>query len=141
MLRRSKRGIKGKMTESEKMWVHAPADGELYRMEEIPDEVFSTGVLGRCIGIMPSSGTIYAPCDGTVASVTDTRHAMGIVSESGEEYLLHVGIDTVRMNGDGFKVLKEEGSHVTAGEPVLEADLEKIRSAGYLPMVILVRIE
>lgn len=122
------------------IWVGAVADGELYTMEEIPDPVFSTGVLGKCVGILPSEGTVYSPCDGILASVAETGHALTFNADNGEQFLVHVGIDTVEMNGKGFRVLKEAGSRIKLGDPVLEADLDMIREAGHSTMIIIVRL-
>jgi len=122
------------------IWVGAVADGELYAMEEIPDQVFSMGVLGKCVGILPSNGTVYSPCDGILTAVTETRHALTFTADDGEQYLVHVGIDTVDMNGKGFRVLKEAGNRVKLGDPVLEADLDMIREAGHSTMIIIVRL-
>ena len=114
----------------------APVDGTLIPMEEIPDSVFSSGTMGECVGIMPENGTILAPCDGVVSAVAQAGHAIGFTASDGREILIHVGIDTVRMGGKGFRVLVREGNAVSKGDPVMEADLDLIREAGLSPMVI-----
>ena len=116
--------------------ISAPADGELIPMEEIPDPVFSSGTMGTCIGIMPESGRIWAPCDGIVSDIAQTGHAITFTASDGRKLLVHVGIDTVTLGGKGFTVLIKEGASVSKGDPVLEADLAVIRSAGLSPMVI-----
>ncbi len=116
--------------------IAAPADGRLIPMEQIPDPVFSSGTMGPCIGIMPENGTIHAPCNGVVSGIAPTGHAMTFTASDGKEILVHVGIDTVRLGGKGFRVLVREGSAVARDEAVMEADLDVIREAGLSPLVI-----
>ena len=127
----------------EKKAVHpalAPADGELIPMDEIPDPVFSSGQLGKCIGILPDNGSIFSPCDGTIVSIAETKHALTIRSDEGEEYLIHVGIDTVKLAGKGFRVLVGEGVPVRKSQKIMEANLDFIRKSGFSPMVIMVKL-
>ena len=81
----------------------ADAAGAFVKMEDIPDEVFAQGILGQCCGIDPSEGKVYAPCDGEITQAPDTLHAFGITTPGGVEVLIHVGVDTVEMKGDGFE--------------------------------------
>ena len=118
----------------------APADGELIPMEEIPDPVFSGGQLGSCIGILPENGSIYSPCSGTVVSIAQTRHAITIRADEGDEYLLHVGIDTVKLGGRGFTVFVREGAHVSRLQKLMEADLDLIRENDYSTVVVMVKL-
>ena len=118
----------------------SPTDGELFPMEEIPDPVFSGGVLGECIGILPSDGKIYAPLTGKVTTVAAAKHAVSF-SKDETEILVHFGLNTVQMNGEGFRVHVREGDMVRQGQLVMEADLDLIRSRGYNPMVVVVRIK
>ena len=120
--------------------VAAPADGELIPMNEIPDPVFSSGQLGKCVGILPENGSIYSPCDGTLVSIAETRHAVTVRSDEGGEYLLHVGLDTVKLGGRGFTVLVREGERVSRMQKLMEADLDLIRKSGYSTMVIVVKL-
>ena len=90
------------------------------------------------IGILPENGHILAPCDGVVAEIADTCHSLTFQTDDGMEVLLLVGIDTFTLNGDGLLPRVKEGERVTRGQPVLEADLGKIRDAGLSPMVITV---
>ena len=124
----------------ERAHIKAPADGELIPMEEIPDEAFASDLLGTCLGILPTDGTIYAPISGTVKTVAKARHAISFANGD-TEILVHVGIDTVRLNGEGFAVKVEEGQRVEEGQIVMEADLALIREKGFNPMVIVVRIK
>lgn len=83
------------------------------------------------MGIEPEIGVVVAPCDGEIASVTDTCHAIGMISDSGVEVLIHVGVDTVNMKGDGFELFVKMGDKVKAGQKLLTFDIEKIKAAGY----------
>lgn len=118
--------------------VVADAKGKALTMEEVPDPVFSQGVLGQCCGIDPSEGKVYAPVDGEVTEVAETLHALGFAGPGGIEILIHVGVDTVDMNGKGFKALVKKGEKVTKGQPVLEMDLAEIAAAGHPATVITV---
>lgn len=114
----------------------AIATGEVIPMEKIPDEVFSTGVLGLCCGIEPDEGKIYAPIAGKISQLTDTLHAVGIEA-NGLEILIHIGVDTVDMNGDGFVSEVRAGEAVKKGDILLTVDLDKIRAAGHPSTAIL----
>ena len=116
--------------------VAAPADGELIPMAEIPDPAFSSGALGDCAGILPENGNIYAPCDGVVSAVAETKHAITFTADDGRRILLHIGIDTVHLAGRGFALRVKEGDAVSAGDPVMVVDLDLIREAGFSPIVI-----
>lgn len=118
------------------VFLGAPARGTLVTMGQIPDEVFSTGVLGVCCGVDPEEGTIAAPVDGKISQLADTRHAVGIEA-GGIEVLIHVGVDTVDMNGDGFQAMVKLGQSVKKGDPLLGVNLEKIKAAGHPAVVIM----
>lgn len=109
----------------------APIKGEYIKLEEIEDEVFSQGILGMGCGIRPVDNIVYAPFPGTISSVADTKHAVGITTVDGGEFLIHVGMDTVEMNGDGFKVHVSAGDRIKAGQKLLEFDLDKIKAASH----------
>lgn len=109
----------------------APIKGNVVSREEIPDATFASGVLGDGVGIEPEAGEVAAPCDGEIVSVTETRHAIGIMGPDEMEILIHVGIDTVNMNGDGFEVFVSEGEKVKAGQKIMAFDIDKIKAAGY----------
>ena len=116
----------------------AAAQGTFVPMEEIPDPTFSQGILGMCCGIEPETGKVYSPMDGTISQLADTLHAIGIEA-GGVELLIHVGIDTVEMKGDGFKSHVKEGQAVKKGDLLLTIDLEKIKAAGH-PATIMVAV-
>ena len=109
----------------------ADAVGAFVKMEDIPDEVFAQGILGPGCGIEPTGDTVYAPFDGTVTQIATTLHAVGMTSSEGTELLIHVGMDTVEMKGQGFTSLTKEGAKVKAGTPLLKVDLDAIRAAGH----------
>lgn len=111
--------------------IFAPVKGKVIGREEIPDETFASGILGEGVGIEPAVGEVVAPFDGEIASLTDTRHAIGMTGPHGEELLIHVGIDTVNMKGDGFTLHVSQGEKVKAGQKLLTFDIDKIKAAGY----------
>lgn len=117
-------------TEGRKV-IYAPIQGNVIARTQIPDETFASGVLGDGVGIEPEQGIVCAPFDGEISSLTETKHAIGISSLSGMEVLIHVGVDTVKMKGDGFTLFVSEGEKVKAGQKLMTFDLDKIRSAGY----------
>ena len=114
--------------------VCAPVDGRVVPMVEVPDSVFAGEVMGPGCGIWPTGETAYAPVSGTV-SVT-MGHAVGITSADGVELIIHVGIDTVEMDGRGFTVYVEKGDHVEAGQPILGFSRHAIADAGYRDIVV-----
>ena len=116
--------------------VYAPVAGTVIPSEEIPDETFAAGVLGQGVGIQPAEGIVVAPFDGEISSVTDTQHAVGVSSPDGMELLIHVGVDTVAMNGEGFRCFVQEGQQVKAGEKLIAFDREKIAAAGHPDVVV-----
>ncbi len=110
----------------------SPLDGRIIPIEEIPDEVFSQKIMGDGVGIEPTGNTVCAPADATVGVVmADSKHACGLVMDNGMEILIHVGIDTVDMNGDGFELFVKEGDRVKTGDPLISFTPEKIRAAGH----------
>ena len=107
-----------------------PVKGNVIARESIPDDTFASGVLGDGVGIEPEDELVVAPFDGTISSVAESQHAVGVES-NGMELLIHVGVDTVSMNGDGFECLVKEGDAVKAGQPLIRFDRAKIKAAGY----------
>ena len=110
--------------------VTAPFSGTLVPLGEVPDETFASGVLGEGIAIEPSDGLFCSPVDGTVETIAETKHAIGFAADNGLEILVHVGLETVSLNGEGFEILVKEGDRVKAGQPVAKADLALIRERG-----------
>ncbi|GJN63437.1 PTS beta-glucoside transporter subunit IIBCA [Faecalibacterium gallinarum] len=117
--------------ESAEPVVYAPLTGSVVARDQIPDETFASGVLGDGCGIEPTVGEVVAPCDGVISTVAETRHAVGISGPADMELLIHVGVDTVEMKGDGFKALVKTGDTVKKGQKLLTFDLAKIRAAGH----------
>ncbi len=109
--------------------IASPLNGLVRKLEEAPDEVFSRKMLGDGVIIEPTEGTVYAPEDGTVTMLFDTKHAVGYKTDSGVELLIHVGIDTVKLNGEGFQVAVKVGEHLKKGDVIMNFDMEKIRGA------------
>ncbi len=108
--------------------VHAPLTGEVTRLSEVPDQVFSEKMIGDGIAIKPSQGEVRAPFNGKVQMIFPTKHAIGLVSDSGLELLIHIGLDTVKLNGEGFTLHVEEGQEVKQGDLLINFDLDYIRN-------------
>lgn len=117
--------------EQEPETVYSPIEGTLIAMEEVPDETFASKALGEGVAVIPQRGQVYAPFDGQVVMMYDTKHAIGLVSEDGIELLIHVGINTVELGGDCFTARVESGQQVQKGDLLLEFDMEGIQKAGY----------
>ena len=118
------------------------ATGDVIALKEVNDGVFSAGIMGEGFAIIPENETIYAPADATVSLLMqESRHACGLKLANGAEILLHIGIDTVSMNGDGFEYLVKEGQKVSAGTPLIKFDKKKISEAGYVDTIICVITE
>ena len=114
----------------------AVTKGTFVPMNQIPDEVFSAGVMGICFGIEPADGKVYSPADAKVTQLTHSLHAIGLEA-GGIEILIHVGVDTVEMNGNGFTNVVKEHQSVRKGDLLLTMDLKKIREAGHPATVII----
>jgi len=115
--------------------LYQPTPGTIIPRERIPDETFASGVLGEGVGIEPSEGIVCAPFDAVVVTLPETRHAIGLAA-NGMEVLIHVGIDTVSMNGEGFRAFVDVGDTVTTGQKLLSFEREKIRNAGHRDTVV-----
>ena len=116
--------------------IASPADGKVTEMKNIPDPVFSAGVLGPCVGVEPANGAVKAPFDGKITQVADTFHAVGIESTCGVEMLLHLGVDTVSLGGKGFDCHVHTGDKVKKGDPLIDMDTETVKNAGFSTVVI-----
>lgn len=108
----------------------APMAGQAVAITEVPDPTFSEGMMGNGIAIIPSEGKVCAPCDATVDMMFDTGHAVSLVADNGAEILIHVGLETVSLEGKPFKVRVKSGDKVKKGQVMIEADLEAIKAAG-----------
>lgn len=118
-------------TELSQLGVFSPAEGKIMPMSEVADETFSSGVIGKGVAIQPTSNEIVSPVKGVVQTVFPTKHAIGLVSDEGAEILIHVGIDTVKLNGEGFDLHCQEGQEVQVGDHLLSFDREALEEAGY----------
>ena len=116
--------------------------GKVIPLKEVNDGVFSEGIMGDGLAIIPENDTLYAPCDGEVTVLMDeSRHACGLALENGMEILLHIGIDTVEMKGEGFEYLVSLNQKVKAGTPLVRFDREKIRAAGHPDVTVCIVTE
>ena len=119
--------------------LYAHLSGEIVPLNEVEDEVFSSGMLGEGVAIEPTEGKLYSPCSGVIEHIFDTKHALNIVSDFGSEILLHIGLDTVKLKGKGFEVKVSDGERVTKGDLLCVFDMDVIRGAGLkttTPMVV-----
>ena len=119
--------------------IKSPLSGKVIALSEIDDPVFAGGAMGNGIAIEPTDNKVYAPFDGEIEFIAESKHAIGLKSEDGVELLIHVGMDTVQMDGKGFDVKVKANEKVKAGELLLEFDKEAIQKAGYsliTPVVI-----
>ena len=126
-------------TKDNSIKIAAPVSGKLVNIKEVNDPTFSEEILGKGVAILPSGNQICAPADGTVSTVFPTGHAAAITTAEGAEILIHVGLDTVKLNGKHFKAHVGEGQKVSKGDLLLEADIEQIKAEGYdviTPVVI-----
>ena len=117
----------------------APAKGKAVDLKEVNDPTFSTGMLGQGVAVIPSEGKIYAPADGEIVMVFDTLHAVSMTADNGVEILIHVGLDTVELKGNGFEGHVKAGDKVKKGDLLLTVDLEAVKEAGYdiiTPMLV-----
>jgi PTS system beta-glucosides-specific IIC component len=115
----------------EKIEISSPMTGKILDIEKVPDEVFSSGALGQGVAILPTDGKVVAPSDGTVFNLMDIKHAVALTTDSGCEILIHVGLDTVQLEGKPFEYHVTEGQKGKKGDLLLTADLKMITDAGY----------
>lgn len=109
----------------------SPVVGEAIAMEDVKDEAFAQKVLGDGVAVLPAKGELYAPADGTITMIFDTKHAIAMTLENGAEIIIHIGLDTVKMNGENFYPNVQVGARVKKGDLLMKFDMEKIKAAGY----------
>ena len=117
----------------------APIKGQLKSLKMVDDGMFSEEILGQGVAIQPEEGKVVSPVDGVVSALFDSKHAIGITSDDGLEILIHVGIDTVQLNGEGYEYHVEKGQKITVGDELITFDLDGIQEKGYkviTPVVI-----
>ncbi len=129
-----------KKKQKEEPVLTAYVSGPVIPVTEVDDPVFSSGALGDGIAIRPENDTITSPCDGEISMVAETGHALGIGLSNGIQLILHIGLDTVGMNGKGFQVLVRQGSKVRKGTPLLKFDRKMIEENGFSTDCILVEV-
>lgn len=123
-------------TQGQRIEMGSPVKGRTIPLSQVKDEAFASAAMGDGLAILPSEGKIYAPLDGTAEAVFPTGHAVGLVTEAGREILIHIGIDTVQLDGKGFQAHVKQGDRVKKGDLLVEFDPELIRKEGYDPTVI-----
>ncbi|WP_413304181.1 PTS glucose transporter subunit IIA [Bacillus sp. 1P10SD] len=111
----------------EKSAIFAPVNGEILSLSEVPDPVFSQKMMGEGIAMIPEEGKIYSPVKGSVILIAETKHAIGVRAVDGAEILIHVGLETVSLNGEGFTIAVNVGDKVTTGQLLMEMDLDMIK--------------
>ena len=109
----------------------SPLTGNVVALANVPDQVFASGMMGKGVAVEPTVGKVFAPADAEVTTLFPTGHAVGLKTASGAEILIHIGMDTVQMNGDGFKAHVAQGDRVKRGQLLIEFDIDKIKAAGY----------
>ncbi|WP_087356678.1 PTS glucose transporter subunit IIA [Collinsella sp. An7] len=119
----------------------APVSGTLADISTVADQAFASKAMGDGIAIVPTDGTLVAPTSGKIEALFPTGHALGITGTNGITVMVHVGIDTVEMQGDGFTLHAAQGDTVTEGQVLLEFDIDKIRAAGYDPVTMMLVVE
>ncbi len=116
---------------SKEVKIFSPVNGEAVNIEEVPDEVFSRKMMGDGIAVLPADGIFVSPADGEITMIFRTGHAFGMKTGRHTEILVHIGIDTVELEGKGFEILAEQGQKVKKGTPIVKVDTEFIRQKGY----------
>ena len=111
--------------------VCSPCVGQVIKLEDVPDPVFSEKMLGDGVAVLPENGTFYSPVDGKIVQVFDTKHAYSIMSDDGLEILVHIGLNTVELKGKGFTSFVKDGDTVKKGDKIAEVNLEYISDMGY----------
>lgn len=120
--------FKNLFKKAKSLQIYTPVNGEIIPLEEVPDPVFNQKMMGEGVAIIPSKGNIYAPVKGMIIQIASTKHAIGILAEDGTEILIHVGLETVSLKGEGFTVAVNMGDKVTVGQLLIEVDWEYIRA-------------
>ena len=118
--------------------IFSPCEGTYTPLSEVEDNFFSKGFAGQGFSVKPSSNEIFSPVNGIVRSIFPTKHAIAIECDNGLELLLHIGIDTVKLKGEGMEVLISEGERVKVGDSLAKVDFNKVRAAGYLDNVLVI---
>ena len=121
-----------------KSMIYSPCDGTFKPLSDVKDEVFSKELMAKGFAVVPTNGDIHSPVEGKVTMVFPTKHAIGITDKNKIEYILHIGIDTVQLKGEGFEVCVQEGDSVKAGDLLVNCDLAMLKQAGYQTDVLVI---
>ncbi|HEY4601826.1 MAG TPA: PTS glucose transporter subunit IIA [Cerasibacillus sp.] len=116
-----------KKEETKQLEIYAPLSGEVVPLEDVPDPVFGQKMMGEGVAILPEDGHVFSPVDGEIIQVIKSKHAIGMRAQDGTEILIHVGLETVELKGEGFNVHVENGDTVKTGDPIMTFDLEFIK--------------
>ena len=133
--------IESGQTEEKETVLYSPMKGEVLPITESEDPAFASKAMGDGIAVNPSEGTVYAPCDGTVTMIFPTKHAVAVQAETGNSFLIHVGIDTVKMEGEGFEIFVEAGTKVKQGDKILTFDMDLVKEKGYSTQTMMMLAE
>lgn len=128
-----------KLLSKRKLHIYAPINGEVIPLEQVPDPVFSEKMMGEGIAIIPTGGNVHSPINGTVILLSETKHAVALRSNNGTEILIHIGLDTVLLKGQGFTVFVKEGDFVSLGQVLMKVDWDYVKenaSSIVTPIVI-----
>lgn len=124
---------------NKKIELTSPVNGKMVNLKEVPDKVFASEMMGIGVAFISNDGKVYSPCNGKLTTVFPTKHALGIKTDEGAEILIHFGLDTVQLAGEGFTQIAEEGQKIKKGDLILKADIEFLQRKGYrieTPMII-----
>ena len=124
-------GLFDRLFSNNKIEIGSPVNGEIVPITEVQDPTFSEEMIGKGVAIIPSDGKYYSPADGKLIALFPTGHAYAINTDSGAEILVHIGLDTVELNGEYYKVHAKQGDPVKKGDLIVEVDLEGIKNSGY----------
>lgn len=116
-----------KSKEQQELKIYAPLNGKIIPLEEVPDPVFNQKMMGEGIAIMPSEGKVISPIEGTVVQVPETKHAVGLKANDGTEILIHIGLETVGLKGEGFTMNVAQDDKVSVGDSLVDFDLEYVK--------------
>ena len=123
--------VKAEAADEKEITVASPLKGNAIALADVPDATFAEGILGKGAAVEPSEGKVVAPADAEVTTLFDTKHAIGLQLANGAELLIHIGINTVEMNGEGFEAHVKEGDNVKKGDTLVTFDIDKIKAAGH----------
>lgn len=129
----------GFLSKNKEINLYAPVTGKVMKLNSVSDEVFASGMMGEGLAFELTDGKVCAPCDGEITMIFPTMHAFGMKVKKGAEILIHIGLDTVELNGVGFKQNAKVGDFVKMGEPIITVDLDMIKGKGYdlsTPMIL-----